>query len=429
MIQRPRGTRDFSPDEMVIRRVIEQRLHSTAIRFGYQEVATPTFEHAELFIRKSGAEIVEQLYLFRDKGERELVLRPELTAPVIRFYANDLFKQPKPLKLFYFGNCFRYERPQKGRFREFWQFGAELLGTDKPEGIAELIVFAHACITNNSLKNFELRVGYLEILKNILSSWDISGSQLSKLMVYIDKGDLDPLRTELQDNGLTDDQINSFFELVMEKFKDSEIDQRCMQLAEQFPLITDNLERLKSIVQFMKTFGVGNITIDLGIARGLDYYTGVVFEIDITSLGAEKQVCGGGEYSLDEMFNLKDVPCSGFAIGFDRMVLAFESEGLKPPELELDIYIAPLAAPCLVRGIEISNTLRNAGFKVDLDIKGRNMSKNLKFASSRGAKFVVFIGDDELAQGTALVRTMSSGEQSNVKFEELGVHFQKLLSS
>ncbi|MCK5559158.1 MAG: ATP phosphoribosyltransferase regulatory subunit, partial [Thermoplasmata archaeon] len=276
MIQRPRGTRDFTPDEMVIRRVIEQRLHSTAIRFGYQEVATPTFEHAELFTRKSGAEIVDQLYLFHDKGERELVLRPELTAPVIRFYANDLFKQPKPLKLFYFGNCFRYERPQKGRFREFWQFGAELLGTDKPEGIAELIALAHACITNNNLKNFELRVGYLEILKNILSSWDISGSQLSKLMVYIDKGDLDPLRTELQDEGLTDDQINSFFELVMEKFKDSEIDQRCKQLTEQFPLITDNLERLKSIVQFMNAFGIGNITIDLGIARGLDYYTGVV---------------------------------------------------------------------------------------------------------------------------------------------------------
>lgn len=427
MIQRPRGTRDFTPNDMVIRRLIEQNLSSTAIKFGYQEVATPTFEHAELFTRKSGAAIVEQLYLFRDKAERELVLRPELTAPVIRFYANDLFKQPKPLKLFYFGNCFRYERPQKGRFREFWQFGAELLGTDRPEGIAELIAFANACLKNNNLKNFTLRLGYLEMLKNILSSWEISGSMLAKLMINIDKGDLDALRTELQAEGVTDEKINSFFELVIEKFQASELDSRCKQLAEQYPFITDHLERLTSIIGFLRTFGVTDITIDLGIARGLDYYTGVVFEIDVPSLGAEKQVCGGGEYSLDEMFNLKDVPCSGFAMGFDRITLAYELEGLKIPEQELDVYIVPLVPPGLEKAIEISTQLRNVGLKIDLDIKGRNMSKNLKFASNRGAKFVIFIGDDELASDTALVRTMGSGEQSKIKFKDLAGHLKKLL--
>ena len=427
MIQRPRGTRDFSPNEMVIRRLIERNLCSTAISFGYQEVATPTFENAELFTRKSGAAIVEQLYLFRDKAERELVLRPELTAPVIRFYANDLFKQPKPLKLYYFGNCFRYERPQKGRFREFWQFGAELLGTDRPEGIAELIAFANTCLKNNNLKNFTIRVGYLEILKDILSSWEISGSMLAKLMINIDKGDLDALRTELQTEGVTEDQINSFFELVIDKFQASEIDQRCKQLTKQFPFISDNLERLTSIIGFLRTFGVNDITIDLGIARGLDYYTGIVFEIDVPSLGAEKQVCGGGEYSLDEMFNLKDVPCSGFAMGFDRITLAYELEGLKPPEQELDIYLVPLSPPGLEKAIEISTQLRNAGLKIDLDIKGRNMSKNLKFASNRDAKFAIFIGDDELASGIALVRTMGSGEQSKVKFKDLAGYLTKVL--
>jgi histidyl-tRNA synthetase len=167
--------------------------------------------------------------------------------------------------------------------------------------------------------------------------------------------------------------------------------------------------------------------IDLGIARGIDYYTGIVFEIDVPKLGAEKQVCGGGEYSLDELFGLKDSQSSGFAIGFDRLVLANELEGKESSQPYLDIFIVPLNQPSLNKAIELSNQLRSAGFKVEFDVKNRNMSKNLKFASSRNTKFAIFIGDDELKNDTALIRAMATGEQNNIKFVDLCKYFEKLL--
>jgi histidyl-tRNA synthetase len=409
---------------MESRRKLERELCNTARRFGYSEIATPTFEHADLFITKSGQEIVEQLYMFKDKGDRELVLRPELTAPVIRFYANDLYKEPKPLKLFYQGSCFRYERPQKGRFREFWQFGAELIGTNAPEGIAELIGFASACMVSAKIANFELRVGNIEILKELLNSWKISPELQAELMIFIDKADIDSIQSILEKEGVSETQVAIFSDMVSYKFPVSDFEERFQILIKQLPMIEQTLARLKTVVELLKVFGKDDLTVDLGIARGIDYYTGIVFEIDVPALGAEKQVCGGGEYSLDEMFNLKDVFCSGFAMGFDRLVMAQEMEGIKPPAAGLDVYIIPLSLPALKKAIEMSTELRNAGLMVELDIKGRNMSKNLKFASSRRARYVVFIGDDELKTNKALIREMDSGDQNSVIFEELADYFQ-----
>jgi histidyl-tRNA synthetase len=429
MIQRPRGTRDFSPEEMITRRYIEDRIRSTAVSFGYNEVATPTFEDAELFIRKSGPEIVKQLYLFQDKAERELVLRPELTAPVIRFYANDLYKLPKPLKIYYVGNCFRYERPQKGRFREFWQYGAELIGTDTPEGIAELITLACTSLSNVGLKTYELRIGYLEILKTLLSNWEIFGNTQHEFFTALDKGDVESLRIILEDSGLLKEDIDGFFNLVQNKFSIVEFHERKKSLSEQFSGISEYLERIEKVIDFLKLFKIEEFTIDLGIARGLDYYTGIVFEIDVDSLGAEKQVCGGGEYSLDELFKLQGASSSGFAIGFDRVVMAFELENLEPPKLDLDIFMIPLSEQGLKKAIDLAQQLRLADFKVDIDIKNRNMSKNLKYASSRMAKFAVFIGENELKENIAMVREMTSGEQVKVKQDEILDYFKKRLKT
>jgi len=408
---------------MIIRRRIQTSFTSTAINYGYQEISTPTFENAELFIQKSGEEIVDQLYLFRDKGERELVLRPELTAPVIRFYANELYKQPKPIKLFYFGNCFRYERPQKGRFREFWQFGAELIGTNKPEGIAELIAFACDCLSNIDLKKFELRVGNLEILKNILSGWDILPTELPQFFSALDKGDIDSIRIMLEDAGLTNEQIEDFFKFVHDKCSVKVFESRFKSLSEKFPQSQEILEKFKKVIDLIQKFGIKDFNIDLGIARGLDYYTGTVFEIDIETLGAEKQVCGGGVYSLNELFNLRDINCSGFAIGFDRVIIAYNSEELAPPRDGLDVFIVPLSEPGLDKAIELAKELRTAKLKVELDIKGRNMSKNLKFASAKDSRHVIFIGEDELKKGTFLVRDMKSGDQNNIEFSEALKYF------
>jgi len=166
-IERPRGTRDFLPEEMEKRRVIERKLREIAESFGYREVSTPTFEHSELFKLKSGEGIVEEMYVFRDKSDRELALRPELTAPITRLFVNECSNLPKPLRFYYFGNCFRYERPQKGRYREFWQFGVELIGSDSYLADAEVIVLADKMLKSFGI-DYELHIGHVGILRTAL---------------------------------------------------------------------------------------------------------------------------------------------------------------------------------------------------------------------------------------------------------------------
>ena len=186
-IERARGTRDFLPAEMKKRRMIEAKMREIAERWGYEEISTPTFELAELFTLKSGEGILREMYEFRDKSGRHLALRPELTAPVIRLYVNELKMAPKPTKVYYFGNCFRYEEPQRARYREFWQFGAEIIGSDHPEAEAELIALAYH-ITNTLGIKAELHVGHVGLLREILRTANMSDAMISRAMRLIDKG-------------------------------------------------------------------------------------------------------------------------------------------------------------------------------------------------------------------------------------------------
>ena len=186
MFQKPRGTRDFTSEEMQKRRHVEKRIRSTFISYAYTEIQTPTFETLELFTAKSGEEIIEELYSFKDKGSRNLALRPELTAPVIRFYVEKLQMEPKPIKLFYFGNCYRYDRPQKGRYREFTQAGCELIGTDTIEAVSELIALAYNIIKNVGVKDFKLNVGNLNILNLIFKRLNLKSEQKKYLIPLID---------------------------------------------------------------------------------------------------------------------------------------------------------------------------------------------------------------------------------------------------
>ena len=193
MIQRPRGTRDFGPVEMAKRRKVESAMREACAVFGFGEVVTPTFEHAELFTLRSGQNVVDEMYVFRDKGDREMALRPEITASVVRFYVNEMSNFPKPLKLYYVGNCFRYENPQSGRYREFFQLGAELIGTKNPESDAEVIALAVNCIRSAGLENFVVRVGHIGILKAMVNK-EIGDEKLAgEVLHMIDKEDWDAM--------------------------------------------------------------------------------------------------------------------------------------------------------------------------------------------------------------------------------------------
>jgi len=419
VFQIPRGTRDFTPEEMQKRRYIEDKIRSTFQKFGYKEVQTPTFETLELFTAKSGEAIIDELYSFKDKGGRDLALRPELTAPVIRFYVDKLQMEPKPLKLFYFGNCYRYDRPQKGRYREFMQAGCELIGTDTPEAIAELIALAYTILKNVGLNDLKLNIGNLNILSSIFNTLNISKEQQKKITPLIDKSQFNDVLSSLLDFGVSEIDAKNFLEIL--QLSDSktilQLIQKDVQAKAEMMKLIEILELLKNV------FYIKTCEIKMSIVRGLDYYKGVVFEIDAPALGAEKQLCGGGAYELISIFGGKETPTSGFAIGFDRTILALDEEKYDFPVNKLDVFVIPVGQELLVKSLEITESLRKQGLSVDMDLLRRGISKSLKYASSIKVGKIIIVGQDELDNDSVSVRNMETGKQELVKINEL---YQKL---
>lgn len=409
MIQRPRGTRDFGPEEMERRRHLESIMRREAAIFGFREVSTPIFEHTEVFTLKSGPNVVEEIYAFKDKGGREISLRPELTAPVMRFFVNELTNYPRPLKMFYFGQCFRYERPQAGRYREFYQFGAELIGNPGPESDGEVIALAASIMRRVGLKEFNIRIGHIGILRELLARAGVEGAQAAPILQKLDKKEYEEARLRMAEAGISSQEMDRIVEVTQTSGSVEVLDK-----VEGAPR-----EHLLAIFRTLSYYGFTNVQVDLGVVRGLDYYTGMVFEMDAPVLGAEKQICGGGSYSLAELFGGERAFSTGFGIGFDRTLLALEREGYQGPVWGVDAYVVPVSPSMREEALKIVAHLRQEGITTEMDLMGRNMSKIFKHAGSMNARKVIIVGEKELSQGAVAVRDMDSGDQTLVKKEEL----------
>jgi len=280
MIQKPRGTRDFLPDEMEARRSTEAKMREAVRRFGYREVCTPEFEDLELFTLRSGEGIMQEMYVFEDKGGRKLALRPEITAAVIRMYINEAKVAPKPLRWCYFADCFRYERPQKGRYRQFWQFGAELIGADTAMADAEVIMLASEALNATGV-TWDLKVGHLAFMRNLLAGLEPAAQR--RVMAHLDKKDFEGLAATLE--GMGKSALNDSLTALVE----------CRTLKEAFEIAgaIPEKDRVEQTMAILDAAGV-KYSLNFGIARGLDYYTGMVFEGFAHNLGAENQILGGG---------------------------------------------------------------------------------------------------------------------------------------
>lgn len=409
MIQRPRGTRDFLPDDMEKRRYYEGLLRNVAKTYGFREIATPIFEESELFILRSGPNVLGELYAFKDKGDREIALRPEMTAPAIRMFVNEMSNDPKPIKMFYFGQCFRYERPQSGRYREFFQFGAELIGNPNVESDAEVISMAGAMIRSFGLKDYKIRIGHIGVLRQKVSDSGVPKERMAEVLQKLDKKNYDEATPLLKSMGVMDDAIRDLYDLT-ETVGGPEVLSKVPGEAGDY---------LRRLVELLRVMGVEDPEIDLGVVRGLDYYTGMVFEAEAPALGAEKQICGGGSYTLSELFGGEKVFSTGFAVGFDRILLAVEKEGQTYEKEGIDAYVVPVSDDVRLESAKIVTMLRNEGLKSDIDIMGRKMAKAMKYASITGAKNVIIIGAKELESCSVTVRDMVSGEQKVIKIENL----------
>lgn len=413
MFKIPRGTRDFSPEDMQKRNYIEKIMRTTFESFGYREIQTPTFETLELFTAKSGETILDEIYSFTDKGGRNLALRPELTAPVIRFYVDKLQMEPKPLKLFYFGNCYRYDRPQKGRYREFKQAGCEIIGTDTNEAYAELITLSYKILENTGLKNLELKIGNLNILSSIFNHFKLTKDQQKYLIPLIDKSLFEDIFYALKDFGIKNEDASNLTELI----QTSDIEKIKHMIKDDDT--KNELDNFNKILAYLKdSFGI-TYQIKMSIVRGLDYYKGIVFEIEAPQLGAEKQLCGGGAYELISLFGGRKSPTAGFAIGFDRTILALESEKYKFPDFTIDIYVIPYNNDMIPKSLQIVKNLRDSGFNVDIDLLRRGLSKSLKYANSMNAKKIIILGPEELKQDSVTIKDMKTGEQIISKIKNI----------
>jgi len=409
-------------------------------RWGYQEISTPTFEHLELFTAKSGPSIIEEIYAFKDKGGRDLALRPELTAPVMRMYVNELQTAPKPLRFHYFGNCFRYERPQRGRFREFWQLGAELVGSDRPDAEAEVIALASKLIESVGVSG-DLHLGYLGLVRAMMRM--IPAAERPAVMRFIDKKERDLLAEKLQEIGADHLGLAELIDLKGRRALD-----RAMELAQDLagepgempsqergassevasagiagdraarsdraaPSDLD-LAHFSELVDLLDAYGV-EATVDFEIVRGLEYYTGTVFEIYASGLGAQNQICGGGTYQLAGLLGGQETRSTGFGIGFDRIMEIVTLQERPPAPLAV-VFVPQVRA----EAIEAARALREGiAAPVVLDVMGRGLGAQLKQASTIGASFAVIIGPKEVEEGMFTLRNMATGSQESLSLEDI----------
>jgi histidyl-tRNA synthetase len=426
-IQRPRGTRDFLFEEMKERKQIENTLRDIFETYGYAEIKTPLFEDLALFTMKSGEGITGQLYHFQDKGGRDLALRPELTAPVARLYINQLQKTPKPLKMYYFGSCFRYERPQKGRWRQFWQLGCELIGGKSPESEAEIIAMSAHSLEKLGLEDFEIHIGNLGIIRGILNGANVSRENQDTIMSIIDKGEIEGLKNTLKELNIDLNTSKILITLVgLEGHR--EVIEKATEIIEDNQNSLKALSELTELLDILEAFGFSKYTVNLGIARGLDYYSGIVFEIYVHSLGAQKQISGGGTYNLIELFGGEKVESTGFAFGFDRLVECVRLCGAEnSPPNTVDVYVAPISKEVKLQAFEIAQLLRKHAIKTEVDLVGRKLKKILSQANNLGADFVILIGKRDLEEKKVTVKNMKTGKQELLPMDNLAQEIVELL--
>jgi len=437
-IQRPRGTRDFLPEEAWKRGEVRKAMQKVLGRWGYQEIATPTFEHLELFTIKSGESVIEEIYSFKDKGGRDIALRPELTAPVMRMYVSELQNTPKPQRLCYFGNCFRYERPQRGRFREFWQMGAELIGGSRPDSEAEVITLADQMLKSIGLAG-DIHIGYLGLIRSIISK--VPQEYRAAIMRMIDKKERENLQGYLADIGADHfgllelinlkgksaldkatelsrdvDKVGFASKSLGEKISDSAAKPspsgRASARTGREVAAENGLAQFQNMVDMLDAYGV-QFTVDFEIVRGLEYYSGTVFEIYASGLGAQKQICGGGSYELASLFGGAEGSSTGFGLGFDRImeIASIESQRKAPVVLA---YTPDVKAEAIKAAQQLRKTV-----PIVMDVMSRGLGAQLKAAAGTGSRHVVIVGRNELDLGKLTLRDMESGEQESLTLQEI----------
>ena len=406
----PKGTKDILPDQVYKWHYVEKKFADICRRYGFKEVRTPAFEHTELFTRGIGdtTDVVQkEMYTFNDHGNRSITLKPEGTSPAVRaFIEHKQYAEVQPTKYYYITPCYRYEKPQSGRQREFHQFGIETFGTPNMIADAEIISLANDFLNSCGITDIQLRINsvgcpecrkkHREALKDFLKpKYDELCSTCQ------DRYHRNPMR-------IIDCKSPVCHELV--QGAPMMVDYLCEDCKSAFEELQENLKAME--IPFV---------VDPTIVRGLDYYTKTAFEFVTTSIGAQGTVCGGGRYDhLVEEIGGPPIPGVGFGLGIERLLMLMEANGAEFPEEEKpDVFIAFIGDKAKAFGLKLARDLRIEGISVRMDNLARNIKGQFKYADRLNAKYTIVIGEDELDRGIVSLKNMEKSEQKEVRFEEL----------
>lgn len=407
----PRGTKDITPKESYKWNYVENKFREICGLYGYEEMRTPIFEHTELFKRSVGdtTDVVQkEMYSFEDKGGRDITLKPEGTAGVIRaFIENKLYSDAQPTKMFYIIPCFRYERPQAGRQRQFHQFGVEAVGSDNPSLDAEVIALAVQFFNEVGLKDLAVsinsvgcptcRAKYNELLKSYL---DAKSDVLCS--TCLERKDKNPMRVIDCKNP------------------------NCQENLQDVPFMIDHIcddckDHFEKLQKYLKEMDV-NFIVDKTIVRGLDYYKKTAFEIISNDIGSQSTVCGGGRYDglVEQLGGPKGTSGIGFALGAERLLLTMENNNIEIENPQsTDIYIVTIGDKAKTKSFKLLKDLRYNHISADSDHLDRSVKAQFKYSDKINAKFTIVIGEDELANDSATLKNMQTSEQITVKLSEL----------
>lgn len=409
-VSSPKGTMDVLPGQSEKWQALENAVRSVCKRYGFEEIRTPVFEHTEVFSRGVGdtTDVVsKEMYTFEDKGHRSVTLRPEGTAGVVRsFLENGLFNNVLPAKLYYLIGCYRYEKPQKGRLREFHQFGIEMFGATDPSADASVIAMPHRLFREIGVRGIKLHL-------NSIGCRSCRGEYRQKLIAYFEdkKEQLCPTCQErLYKNPM--------------RILDCK-DPACQALCKDAPLILDSIcpdcrTHFDTVRKYLDGMGIEYI-VDPKIVRGLDYYNRTVFEFVSEEIGAQGTVCGGGRYDgMTTQLGGADYPGIGFAMGLERFLLLLEAQGidLASPNVP-DLYIAPLGERARAAALKIAEDLISQDVSVSTDLMGKSVKAQMKYANRIGARYVAVIGDSELDAGVIRLKNMAQGEEKEIALQQI----------
>lgn len=409
MIRSPRGTNDILPQEIGKWHYLEHSIRKITQRFGYSEIRTPIFESTEVFSRSIGdtSDIVnKEMYTFQDRGDNSITLRPEMTAALVRAcIQSSLANRGELERLWYYGPFFRYERPQKGRFRQFHQFGAECLSSPNPESDTEVIVLAHSLIKDLGIEEYNLNI-------NSLGNTASRDNYRTALVEYFSK-----YENDLSEDSQRRLKSNPLRILDSKETKDIEITQSSPKIIDS--LDNESRYHFDKVINILEAIGIG-YNVSSKLVRGLDYYSHTVFEFQSNALGSQDSFGGGGRYDgLFEQLGGKFTPAVGFALGIERLVLILETLENKVIENKTNYYIVSGNEGLINTSLQYANTLRLKGNSVITDIQRKSFKSQMKDANKYNSDFVVILAEQEFSDGKFILKNMKTGEQQLLSLDEI----------